>query len=37
VYPQRGQTILHLISCMIAPQTQQVYTGASEAMSDRVL
>jgi Peptidase_C39 like family len=37
VYPQFGQTILHLISCMIAPQTQQLYTIASWAMFSRVI
>ena len=37
MYPQCGHTILHLISRMIAPQTQQVCTVASEAMMTRVL
>ena len=32
MYPQCGHTILHLISRMIAPQTQQMCTVASEAM-----
>jgi hypothetical protein len=37
VYPQRGQTILHLISRMIAPQTQQLCTIGSRGMSSRVI
>ena len=37
MYPQCGHTILHLISRMVAPQTQQVCTGVSEAMATRVL
>ena len=37
MYPQRGHTILHLISRMIAPQTQQWCTIASGAMSTRVI
>jgi hypothetical protein len=35
VKPQRGQTILHLISCMTAPQTQQRCTSPSAAIPSR--
>ncbi len=33
MYPQWGHTILHLISRMIAPHTQQLWTTVSWAMS----
>jgi hypothetical protein len=37
VYPQFGQTILHLISRMIAPHTQQLWTGGSCAISGGIV
>ena len=37
MYPQFGQTILHLISRMIAPHTQQLWTGGSCAISGGIV